>query len=238
MDAGRWSVVRTESARILDALLRAPLLDSDVPETRTRLAGLMAGGLDDKERALAAQLIGPLVVGNSSFSQELTDQETAKARAAVQPVMVSILQGEKIVSVRRADHDRRDGEDQRARAQDLEAGRRELRRLVPDGRPDRRLAARLAVAVPADALASRQRPGPDRAPRRRRDARPQGHRRTLDPPVLPADRGHRHAARDPARRVARDRRHRPHRGHRRRRQRRLARDDDLRPPRRAGRHRR
>ena len=62
MDAGRWSVVRTESARILDALLRAPLLDSDVPETRTRLAGLMAGGLDDKERALAAQLIGPLVV--------------------------------------------------------------------------------------------------------------------------------------------------------------------------------
>jgi membrane-associated HD superfamily phosphohydrolase len=42
MDAGRWSVVRTESARILDALLRAPLLDSDVPETRTRLAGLMA----------------------------------------------------------------------------------------------------------------------------------------------------------------------------------------------------
>ena len=88
MDAGRWSVVRTESARILDALLRAPLLDSDVPETRTRLAGLMAGGLDDKERALAAQLIGPLVVGNSSFSQELTDQEKAKARAAVQPVMV------------------------------------------------------------------------------------------------------------------------------------------------------
>ena len=79
MDAGRWSVVRTESARILDALLRAPLLDSDVPETRTRLAGLMAGGLDDKERALAAQLIGPLVVGNSSFSQELTDQEKAKA---------------------------------------------------------------------------------------------------------------------------------------------------------------
>ena len=98
IDAGRWSVVRTESARILDALLRAPLLDSDVPETRTRLAGLMAGGLDDKERALAAQLIGPLVVGNSSFSQELTDQEKAKARAAVQPVMVSILQGEKIVS--------------------------------------------------------------------------------------------------------------------------------------------
>jgi len=98
LDAGRWSVVRTESARVLDALLRAPLLDTEVPETRTRLAGLMAGGLDEKERALAAQLIGPLVVGNSSFSQELTDQETAKARAAVLPVMVSILQGEKIVS--------------------------------------------------------------------------------------------------------------------------------------------
>ena len=139
--------------------------------------------------------------------------------------------------LRRADHDRCHGEDQRPRAQDLEAGRRELLRLVPDGRPDRRPAARLAVAVPPDALAPRQRPGPDRAPRGRRDARPQDHGRTVDPAVLPADRGHRHAARDPARRLARDRRHRPHRGHRRRRQRRLARDDDLRPPRRPGRHR-
>ena len=97
MDPGRWSVVRTESARVLDALLRAPLLDTEVAVTRTRLAGLMAGGLDAKERGLAAELIGPLVVPNSSFSQGLTDQETAKAIAAVQPVMVSILQGEKIV---------------------------------------------------------------------------------------------------------------------------------------------
>jgi putative nucleotidyltransferase with HDIG domain len=97
MDPGRWSVIRTESARVLDALLRAPLKDTEVAETRTRLAGLMAGGLNEKERALAAELIGPLVVPNSSFSQELTDQEIAKATAAVQPVMVSVLQGEKIV---------------------------------------------------------------------------------------------------------------------------------------------
>ena len=45
---GRWSVVRTESARVLDALLRAAAArHATSPETRTRLAGLMAGGLDD-----------------------------------------------------------------------------------------------------------------------------------------------------------------------------------------------
>ena len=188
MDPGRWSVVRTESARVLDALLRAPLLDTEVAVTRTRLAGLMAGGLDAKERGLAAELIGPLVVPNSSFSQGLTDQETAKAIAAVQPVMVSILQGEKIVPA---------GERVTPEAMekitalglaDLQSRRHELLRLVPAGRPDRRAAARLAVAVPPDPLAPRQRPGPDRAPRRGSDARRQDHGRPLDPAVLPADR--------------------------------------------------
>ena len=34
----------------------------------------MAGGLDDDERTLAAELIAPLVVANSSFSPDLTQQ--------------------------------------------------------------------------------------------------------------------------------------------------------------------
>ena len=49
-------------------LLRTQLRDTEVAETRTRLAGLMAGGLNDEERTLAAELIAPLVVPNSSFS--------------------------------------------------------------------------------------------------------------------------------------------------------------------------
>jgi putative nucleotidyltransferase with HDIG domain len=94
---GDWPTVRTESARVLDALERAELRDTAVAETRTRLAGLMAGGLDAAQRELAAELISPLVVPNSSLDAALTAQAQAKAAADVTPVVVHILQGETIV---------------------------------------------------------------------------------------------------------------------------------------------
>ena len=85
LEPGDWPIVRTESARVLDALLRAELRDTTVAETRTRLAGLMAGGLDAAQRALAAELIGPLVVPNASFSATLTAQAEARAAARRHP---------------------------------------------------------------------------------------------------------------------------------------------------------
>jgi putative nucleotidyltransferase with HDIG domain len=57
----------------------------------------MAGGLDEAERMLAAELISPLLVPNSSFSEELTGQARDRAAEAVAPVRVSILQGQVIV---------------------------------------------------------------------------------------------------------------------------------------------
>src|SRR6185436_14104816 len=47
--------------------------------------------------SLAAALIAPLVVANSSFSAQLTQQEQDRRAAAVQPVVESILQGEFII---------------------------------------------------------------------------------------------------------------------------------------------
>ncbi|MEO8571173.1 MAG: HDIG domain-containing metalloprotein, partial [Chloroflexota bacterium] len=97
LDAARWAAVRTEAARILDATLRTELRDTEVEDTRTRLSGRMAGGLDESERMLAAELINPLLVPNSSFSQQLTDTARSKAAEAVAPVKVTIRQGEVIV---------------------------------------------------------------------------------------------------------------------------------------------
>ena len=97
LNAARWAEVRTEAARILDATLRTPLRDSEVAVRRGELAGLMAGDLDDAERMLAAELIRPLVVPNSSFSSDLTNAAKAKAAADVAPINVTIRQGEVIV---------------------------------------------------------------------------------------------------------------------------------------------
>jgi putative nucleotidyltransferase with HDIG domain len=97
LDAAGWATVRTEAARVLDATLRTEVRDTLVTEVRARLAGSMAGGLDEPKRALAAELIDPLVIPNSTFSDELTKTARTKAAEAVVPIHEQILQGEVIV---------------------------------------------------------------------------------------------------------------------------------------------
>src|SRR3954464_5080931 len=97
LDPAGWAAVRTEAARVLDATLRTELRDTEVAETRTPLSGRMAGGLDEAQRMLAAELISPLVVPNSSFSLDLTNQARDRAAEAVAPVKQTIRQGEVIV---------------------------------------------------------------------------------------------------------------------------------------------
>jgi hypothetical protein len=97
LDAARWAAVRTEAARVLDATLRTELRDTQVAEARTGLSGRMAGGLDEPERMLAAELISPLLVPNSSFSPGNTALERDRAAEAVEDVRIQILQGEVIV---------------------------------------------------------------------------------------------------------------------------------------------
>ena len=97
MEASRWIPVRTEAARVLDSTERTELRDTEVATVRSRLSEQMAGDLSEAERRLAADLISPLVVPNSSFSQELTQQERDRQAAAVQPVTETYLQGEILV---------------------------------------------------------------------------------------------------------------------------------------------
>jgi putative nucleotidyltransferase with HDIG domain len=97
LDAKRWRAVRTEAARILDVIERTELRDNQVAEARLHLSEQMAGGLSDTERQLAAELIAPLLLPNSSFSEELTNQRRDAAAAATAPVVDHFVQGEVIV---------------------------------------------------------------------------------------------------------------------------------------------
>jgi len=97
MKPERWAPLRTEAARVLDVAERTELRDTEVAQARERLSAQMAGELTDGERTLAAELIGPLLVPNSSFSADLTQQERDRQAAAVRPVVENIAQGEVIV---------------------------------------------------------------------------------------------------------------------------------------------
>ncbi|HLX33902.1 MAG TPA: HDIG domain-containing protein [Candidatus Limnocylindrales bacterium] len=93
----RWDPVRAEAARVLDVTERTELRDDAVAITRLQLAQQMAGGLTEGERTLAASLIAPLLIPNSSFSDTLTQQAKDRAAEAVPPVIDEIAQGEVIV---------------------------------------------------------------------------------------------------------------------------------------------
>jgi len=93
----RWAAVRTEASRVLDTVLRAELRETAVAITRQNLPGRMAGGLNAAERQLASALISPLVVPNSSYSEQLTEQARDRAAAEVAEVTQTWLRGEVIV---------------------------------------------------------------------------------------------------------------------------------------------
>ncbi|HEU0244226.1 MAG TPA: HDIG domain-containing protein [Candidatus Limnocylindrales bacterium] len=97
LDAARWQAVRTEAARVLDTLHRSELRDTEVPLVADGVESRFAGDLTEPETALGAALIRPLIVGNSSFSAELTTAAQSRAAEGVNDVMKGWERGETIV---------------------------------------------------------------------------------------------------------------------------------------------
>ncbi len=97
LDATQWATVRDEAARVLDLIERAELRDTDVADVRANLAAQMSGSLTAAESQLAAEIAGPFLVPNSSYSAALTQEARDQAAQQVAPVHYPILQGEVIV---------------------------------------------------------------------------------------------------------------------------------------------
>ena len=97
LDAARWLAVRTEAARVLDTLERSELRDTEVPLVADGVESRFAGDLTEPETALGAALIRPLIVGNSSFSVEMTAAAKSRAAEGVKDVTKQWERGETIV---------------------------------------------------------------------------------------------------------------------------------------------
>src|SRR4051794_24711674 len=91
----RWKAVRAEASRVLEATEAKEIRDTRVDDARSGLASQMV--LQQDERALAAEIITPLVVANSAYSPELTSQARTDAANAVTDVMVDYALNESIV---------------------------------------------------------------------------------------------------------------------------------------------
>jgi putative nucleotidyltransferase with HDIG domain len=97
----RWELVGAESARVLALVQRAELRDAEMEETRRNLGERFSAALTDAERALAAEIVAPLLVPNATYSEALTEAARDAAAEAVEPVTYTVRQGELIVEAGR-----------------------------------------------------------------------------------------------------------------------------------------
>ncbi|MEI7742454.1 MAG: HDIG domain-containing metalloprotein [Chloroflexota bacterium] len=97
LDIPRWKAVRAEAGRVLDTVERSELRDTEVAPMKDRVVDRMAGDLTAAEAQLTASLITPLIVPNSSYNAQLTDQARSRAAEAVPDRIKSWERGETIV---------------------------------------------------------------------------------------------------------------------------------------------
>jgi putative nucleotidyltransferase with HDIG domain len=97
LNADRWAAVKDEAARVLDTVERSELKDTEISTIRDGIESRFAGDLTSQETALGTALIRPLVVANSSFSPELTEQERTRKAEDVPDKIKAWERGETIV---------------------------------------------------------------------------------------------------------------------------------------------
>lgn len=92
-----WDEVKAESQRLLEAVFVEQVRPEDVAGTKAGLFPRASLMLPASERSLAAALARPFVRANVQVDEERTKAAREAAAAAVEPVLVTVQQGEVIV---------------------------------------------------------------------------------------------------------------------------------------------
>ncbi len=97
LSQARWEVVSSETISLLGRTMRTAVRTEDLESIRQGLASSVSFSLNMQESALVVELVSPLVVPNSFYDPELTEEARLVARETVEPVTQSYLQGQVIV---------------------------------------------------------------------------------------------------------------------------------------------
>ena len=97
LDPSGWASTRAAAQKILGELERTELRDSSLATARAGLATKLSTTLDAASAELAAEIVSPLLVANSSYSETLTEKAAEAAAQAVPVVRETVIQGEVIV---------------------------------------------------------------------------------------------------------------------------------------------
>jgi putative nucleotidyltransferase with HDIG domain len=97
MDRPEWDALRGEMVRVLDMAQRREVRDARLSDERASLADRLGSRFDNEQRALATEILAPLLVPNSTFDAEATEQAREEAANRIEQVSFTVQRGEIIV---------------------------------------------------------------------------------------------------------------------------------------------
>src|SRR4051794_34310049 len=92
-----WTAVRGEMTRVLEATQRQEVKDTLLPEMRGSLTSRINNRFSPDQRALAGEILEPLLVANSTYDATATERARDDAAKGVVPIQFSVRKGEVIV---------------------------------------------------------------------------------------------------------------------------------------------
>ncbi|MEP7159407.1 MAG: HDIG domain-containing metalloprotein, partial [Chloroflexota bacterium] len=94
MDQVAWTALRGEMTRVLESTQRQEVRDTLLAEARGSLANRVNPSFLPDQRALAGEILAPLLIANSTFDSAATERARADAANKIDPVRLSIRKGE------------------------------------------------------------------------------------------------------------------------------------------------
>jgi len=93
-----WDSIQTESLFLLEQVMRSPIREDQVATVRRNLSPQVGFEFNEEETEIIRNLVSPLIIANSIFSQESTEEAIQEARESVEPVAKNYASGEIIVN--------------------------------------------------------------------------------------------------------------------------------------------
>ena len=94
----RWELIKSESLYLLEQVMRTSIRDDQVTDIQRNLKSQIGLDFNENESNIILDLVSPLIIANSLYSNEKTAEAIILARDSIVPVTKEYAAGETIVS--------------------------------------------------------------------------------------------------------------------------------------------
>ena len=94
----KWEDVQNETLFVLEEVMRSTIREDQLTQAKRSVLPLISYSFNDSETEIINSLVTPMVVANSLFSADKTNEAIEKARTEVEPITRTFISGETIVS--------------------------------------------------------------------------------------------------------------------------------------------